>query len=102
MRFPRDDRRNGLRASSFEVGNRAGLVIGTHSVVYSYEKFQPGRPASNSRNKTKMVEHKLELFATVIALWTLVTLLIKLIRILLKLKYIQDKNCAILAAKLRK
>ena len=81
MRFPRDDRRIGLRASSFEADNRAGSVIGTHSVVYSYGKFQPGRPASNSRNKTKMVEHKLELFATVIAL---VTLLIKLIRILLK------------------
>ena len=38
----------------------------------------------NSRNTTKMVEHKLVLFSTVIALWTLVTLLIKLIRILLK------------------
>ena len=34
----------------------------------------------NSRNTTKMVEHKLVLFATVIALWTLVTLLIKPIR----------------------
>ena len=32
------------------------------------------------KNTTKMVEHKLVLFATVIALWTLVTLLIKLIR----------------------
>ena len=39
--------------------------------------------------------HKLVLFATVIALWTLVTLLIKLIRILLKWKYIQDQNYAI-------
>ena len=29
---------------------------------------------TNSRNTTKMVEHKLVLFATVIALWTLVTL----------------------------
>ena len=35
----------------------------------------------NSSNTTKMVEHKLVLFATVIALWTLVTLLIELIRI---------------------
>ena len=34
-----------------------------------------------------MVEHKLVSFATVIALWTLITLLIKLIRILLKSKY---------------
>ena len=37
----------------------------------------------NSRNTTKAVEHELVLFATIIALWTLVTLLIKLIRILL-------------------
>ena len=44
----------------------------------------------NSRNTTKMAEHKRVLFATVIALWTLVTLLIKLFRILLKWKYIQD------------
>ena len=39
------------------------------------------------------------LFATVIALWTLVTLLMKLIRIFLKWKYIQDQNYAILATK---
>ena len=51
-----------------------------------------------SRNTTKMVEHKLVLFVTVIALWTLVTLLIKLIRIFLKWKYIQDQNCATLLA----
>ena len=51
----------------------------------------------NSRNTTKMVEHKLVLFATVTALWSLVTLLIKLIRILLKKKYIQGQNYAILA-----
>ena len=38
-----------------------------------------------------MVEHKFVLFATVIALWSLATLLIKLIRILLKRKYIQDQ-----------
>ena len=54
----------------------------------------------NSRNTTKMAEHKCVLFATVIALWTLVTLLIKLFRILLKWKYIQDQNYAILAAML--
>ena len=52
----------------------------------------------NSRNKTEMVEHKLVLLAPVIALWTLVTLLIKLIRIILKWKHIQDQNKAILAA----
>ena len=49
-----------------------------------------------------MVNHKFVSFASVVALWTLVTLLIKLIRILLKWKYIQDKNYAILAAMLRK
>ena len=51
----------------------------------------------NLRNTTKMVEHKLVFFATVRALWSLVTLLIKLIRTLLKRKYIQDQNYAILA-----
>ena len=57
-----------------------------------------GYPRMNSRNTTKMVEHKLTLFATVRILWTLVTLLIKLFRILLKWKYIQDQNYTILAA----
>ena len=54
------------------------------------------------RETTKMVEHKLVSFAAVAALWTLVTLLIKLIRLLLKWNYIQGKNYAILAAMLRK
>ena len=49
-----------------------------------------------------MVEHKLVSFAAVVALWTPYILLIKLIRILLKWKYIQDKNYAIFAAMLRK
>ena len=52
----------------------------------------------NSRKITKMVEHKLILFVTVRTLWTLVTLLIKLFRILLKGKYVQDQNYTILAA----
>ena len=55
----------------------------------------------NSRNTTKMVEHKFVLFATFEAFWTLVTLLIislKLIRILLKGKYIQDQTYATLLA----
>ena len=54
------------------------------------------------KNKTKMVKHKLVSFATVVALWTLVNLLIKLIRMLLKWKYIHCKNYAILAAMMRK
>ena len=57
-----------LRASSYEPGNRAGSATGTNSVVCSYEKFQPGLTGMNSRNATKMVEHKLVMFATVIAL----------------------------------
>ena len=53
-------------------------------------------------NKTNMVKHKLVSFATVIALWSLVNLLVKLIRMLLKWKYIHCKNYAILAAMMRK
>ena len=45
---------------------------------------------------------KLVSFATVVALWTLEILLIKLIRILLKKKHIQDKNYAIFALMLQK
>ena len=51
--------------------------------------------------KTKMVEHKLVSFATIVALWTLVTFLIKAIRIILKWKYTQHKNNSILAAMLQ-
>ena len=78
-----------LTASSYEPGNRdefCGVFIWGISARST---------EVNSRNTTKMVEHKL--FATVTALWSLVTLLIKLIRILLKRKYIQDQNYAILA-----
>ena len=92
-----------LGASSYELGKRAGSVTGTNSVVCSYGKFQPvdrDEFKNRSRNTTKTEEHKLVLFATVIALWTLVTLLIELIRLLLKWKYIQDQNYAILAAML--
>ena len=39
-----------------------------------------------------MVERRLILFATVRTLWTLLTLLIKLFRILLNWKYVQDQN----------
>ena len=56
---------------------------------------------SKNHNQKIMVEHKPVPFATVIAL-TVVTLLIQLIRILLKWKYVQDQKCAILAAILRK
>ena len=49
-----------------------------------------------------MVKLKLVSFAAAVALWTLVTLLIKLVRKLLKWKYVQDKNYAIFAAMLQK
>ena len=64
--------------------------------------FNPIDPSTrmNSRNTTKTEEHKLVLFATVIAFWTLETLLIALIHLLLKWKYIQHQNYAILAAML--
>ena len=69
-----------LRASLYEPSNWADSITGRNSVVCSYEKFQPSQLGSvNSRNPTKMVEHKLVLFATawtVIGFWTLVTLLI--------------------------
>ena len=49
-------------------------------------------------DRDEFKKHKLILFTTVRTLWTLVTLLIKLFRILLKWKYIQDQNYTILAA----
>ena len=64
--------------------------------------FSPVDRDEIQETKTKMVKHKLVSFATVVALWTLETLLIKLIRMLLKWKYIHDKNYTILAALMRK
>lgn len=49
-----------------------------------------------------MVKHELVSFPPVVDLRTLVTLLIKLIRMHLKWKYIRDKNYAILVAMMRK
>ena len=72
------------------------MVTGTDFVVCSYGKFLARSNGMNSRNTTKLVEHKLVLFVTVITLWTLVTLLIKLIRKLLNWKYIQNQNYAIM------
>ena len=54
------------------------------------------------KKPNQMVKHKLESFATVVALWTLVTLLIKLICMLLKWKYIHGKYYAISIAMTRK
>lgn len=42
-------------------------------------------------NKTKMTTYQVPLFATIVALSAFVTLLIKVIRILLKRKYIQGE-----------
>ena len=92
-----------LRNSDFMGPLHMSPLTGTNFVVYSYGKLQPGRPGWNSGNKTKMVELKLVSFATVVAFWTLVTWIIKLIRIFLNwTEYIQDKNYAILAVMLRK
>ena len=84
-----------LKASSYEPDNRAGNRD-EFCGVFIWE-ISARSTEVNSRNTTKMVEHKLVLFATPTALWSLVTLLIKLIRILLERKYIQDQNYAILA-----
>ena len=72
-----------LRASSYEPGNRAGSVTGTNSVVCSYGKFQPGQPGWIQETQPNWWNINLRciLFATVRTLWTLVTLLIKLLRI---------------------
>lgn len=67
-------------------------MAGTNFTVFSYWKFQPGRPGWNARNSTKMVEHKLVLFTAIVAFWTLATLLIMLIRLPLKWKYIQKNS----------
>ena len=50
-----------------------------------------------------MVEHKVVLHAAIIALWTIVTLLIEVICLPLKWRYmyISDKNYAIVAAMLQ-
>ena len=68
--------------------------------VHNYGKFKPDHmsPIRLTGMKFKTMEHKLVSLATVVALWTLVTLLMKLVRKLLKWKFIRDKNYAILAA----
>ena len=58
-----------LRAFSYKPGNQAGSVTGTNSVVFIWETSS-WLTGMNSRNKTKMLEHKLVLFAIVITLWT--------------------------------
>ena len=84
-----------LRASSYEPGNRAGSITGTNFCCLFIWEISAQSTGWNPRNTTKMVEHKLVSFAAVAALWTLLTLLIKLI-------YIQDKNYAIFGAMSRK
>ena len=82
-----------LRTSSYEPLIRARDEF---CVVFVWE-ISARSTKVNPRNTSQIVEHKLVLFVTVTALWSLVTLLIKLIRILLKRKYIQDQNYAFLA-----
>ena len=88
-----------LRASSYEPGNRAGsgpILLSVH-----VENFSPVN-RDEIQETQQMAEHKLVSFAAVVALWTLVTSLINLIRILLKREYLQDKTYAILEAMFRK
>ena len=49
-----------------------------------------------------MVEYKLVSFTTIVALWTLATLLVKVMYILLNWKHIQGNNFPILAIMLQK
>ena len=72
------------------------VTTGTNSVVCSYGKFQPGRPGWIQETQPKW--WNINLYCSQKAFWTLVTLLLKLIRILLKWKYIQDQNYATLLA----
>ena len=47
------------RTSPYETGDHAGSVTRTNFLVCSYWKFKPSWLGWNSRNKTKIVEHKL-------------------------------------------
>ena len=77
---------------------RLASVTGMNFVICSYGKFQPGDEDEIQETQPNLVERKLDSFTAVVALWILVTLLIKLICILLKGKYTQDKTYAISAA----
>ena len=74
-----------VRASSYEPGKLGYRDEFCGVFIWEISARSTGM---NSRNTTKMVEHKFVLFATFKDFWTLVTLLIKLIRILLKRKYL--------------
>ena len=62
------------------------------------ENFSPVDQDEFKKHNQNGGIHELILFATARTLWALVTLLIKLFRIILKWKYIQDQNYIILAA----
>ena len=78
-----------LRASLYEPGNHTGSVTGS---LYMANFSPVDRDEIQETQSCKMVKRKLDLFAAVRALWTLVALLIKLIRILLKWKCIQHRK----------
>ena len=80
-----------LRASSYEPGNRAGSVTRTNSVVCSYGKFQPGRPEWMQETQPKWWNITYTIRDSQNFVDPL-TLLIKLFRILLKWKYVQDQK----------
>ena len=66
-----------LRASSYEPGNRGWVGYRDEFCVMFIWEISARSTGMNSRNTTKMVEHKFVLFATVKAFWALATLLIK-------------------------
>ena len=77
---------------------RLASVTGMNFVICSYGKFQPGDEDEIQETQPNLVERKLDSFTAVVALWILVTLLIRLICILLNRNYTQVKNHAISAA----
>ena len=80
------------------TGSVTGLTGTNFQRPHDKDEIQETKP------RLKMVEQYIIItsLSAVVALWALVPLLIKLIRALLKWKYIQDKNYAISTAMLRK
>ena len=74
------------------------LLLSVHMGNFSPVDRDEIQQKKTKNKKNKMVEHKFVSLPAVVALGTFVTFLTKLIRILLKWKYMQDKNYTILAA----
>ena len=75
------------------------ILLSVHMGNFSpVDRDEIQQKKKKQKKKNKMVEHKFVSLPAVVALGTFVTFLTKLIRILLKWKYMQDKNYTILAA----